>query len=57
MSVCSFSFLLACGVAAILFHLLPWKSLRRVFLACLNLAFLATLAVTLTPAFAWVPNG
>ena len=43
MSVCSFSFLLVCSVAVILFHLCPWKSLRRLFLTCINLAFLVTL--------------
>jgi D-alanyl-lipoteichoic acid acyltransferase DltB (MBOAT superfamily) len=49
MSVCSYSFLLALGLAAILWELLPWQIARRLFLTCLNLAFLVTLAMTLVP--------
>ena len=40
MNVCSIPFLLACALAAIIFHLLPGKLIRQVFLSLLNVAFL-----------------
>ncbi len=42
MNVCSFPFLLGVGLAAILFHLAPWKGPRRLFLTVVNVAFLVT---------------
>jgi D-alanyl-lipoteichoic acid acyltransferase DltB (MBOAT superfamily) len=42
MTICSLAFLALCGIAAIVFHLLPVRRPRHWFLAILNLAFLAT---------------
>ena len=42
MNVCSPEFFLGCCLAPILFHLLPGKLPRQLFLSALNLAFLST---------------
>lgn len=42
MNVCSLAFFVACCLAPILFHLLPGKLPRQVFLSALNLIFLWT---------------
>ena len=42
MNICSASFLLGCCLAPVVFHLLPGKWPRQLFLSALNLAFLST---------------
>ena len=43
LNTCSLGFLAVCGVVAVLFHLLPWRSSRRVLLSAVNLALLVPL--------------